>query len=119
MQTQINILGIFEKQRIKLEIAVIFLKKKHFFYTLRQQHFFISFCSFEGVRYFWVELCIFFSKLLSATNQPTVILRHWKQYRTGTFKPYSTPLWTIGFSTVTCIKLWQSVKGLQKNALKI
>ena len=69
MQTQIKILGIFEKQRIKLEISVIFLKKKHFFYTLRQQHFFISFCSFEGVRYFWVELCIFFSKLLSATNQ--------------------------------------------------
>ena len=41
-----------EKQRIKLNIFVNFFKKKHFFYTLRQQSFFfISFPSFEGVRY--------------------------------------------------------------------
>ena len=43
-------------------------QKETFFYTLKQQ-FSISFCSFEGVRYFWVELCIIFSKLLSATDQ--------------------------------------------------
>ena len=36
----------------------------------------------------------------------------------STFKPYCTPLWTIGFSGVTYIKLWWSVKDLEKNALK-
>ena len=40
-----------------------------FFYTLKQQCFFISFCSFERVQHFWLELCIFYSKLLSASNQ--------------------------------------------------
>ena len=50
-----------EKRRIKLNIFVNFLKDKHFFYILRQQQFFlISFCSFEGVRYFLVELLSFF-----------------------------------------------------------
>ena len=59
-----------ENQRIKLNIFANFFKKRDFFYTLRKQSFFfISFCSFEGVRYFLVKLFIFFSKLPSATNQ--------------------------------------------------
>ena len=63
-------LSVSENQNIRLDISVNFLRKKHFFYTLKQQHFvLISFYSFEGVRYFWVKICIFFSKLLSATNQ--------------------------------------------------
>ena len=70
------------------------------------------------MRYFWVALCIFFFEV-TLCNKPTAALRHWKWYRTGTFIPYSTPLWTIGFSSVTYIKLWWSVKGLQKNALNI
>ena len=51
----------------------------------------ISFYSFEGVRYYWVELCIFFYTLPSATNQqlfcvtkqplyellPSVLCLHW------------------------------------------
>ena len=46
-----KISGIAEKQRIKLEIFVNFLKKKHFF-TLQNNIFFISICSFEGVQHF-------------------------------------------------------------------
>ena len=68
-----------EKQRIKLNIFVNFLKKKHFF-TLQSSIFFISIWSFEGVQLFWLELAIFYSKLLSATNQQ-LFLRHWKRYR--------------------------------------
>ena len=54
-RTKIKILGISEKQRIKLHIFVSF-------YTLKQQWFLISFCSFERVRHFWVKLCTFFSQ---------------------------------------------------------
>ena len=43
--------------------------KRNIFCTLKQQYFFFSFCSFEGVQHFWLEFYIFFSKLLSATNQ--------------------------------------------------
>ena len=32
----------------------------------------ISFCSFEGVQHFWLELCIFYYKLLSETNQQLI-----------------------------------------------
>ena len=89
-----------------MDIFVNFLQRKLFYTLLRN----ISFCSFEKARYFSVELCMFFFFMLpSATNQ----------YRTGTFKPYFTSLWTIGFSTVTYIELWWSVIHLQKNALKI
>ena len=45
-----------------------FSQKETFFYTSKQ-HFFISICSFEGVQHFRLELAIFYSKLLSATNQ--------------------------------------------------
>ena len=81
----------------------------------------ISFCSFEGVRYFFVELSIFFFQV-TLCNKPVVVLRHWKRYGTGICKTYSTPnmnYWAIGFSAVTYIELWWSVKDLQKNALKI
>ena len=60
-RTQIKILRISKKQRIRLDIFVIFLEKKLFFL--------ISICSFQGVQYFRLELSIFYSKLLSATNQ--------------------------------------------------
>ena len=84
---------------------------KETFFTLQNNIFLISICSFEGVQHFWLELAIFYSKLLSAT------LRHWKRHRPS--NQIAPPLWTIGFSTVTYIKLWWSVKDLQKNALKI
>ena len=52
------------------ELNWIFLSISSVFYTLSQQSFyFISFCSFEGVQYFLVELFIYFSKLPSASNQ--------------------------------------------------
>ena len=57
------------KQKIKLGIFINFLEKKHLLHIKATLFVLISLCSFEGVRYFWVELCIFFSKLLSATNQ--------------------------------------------------
>ena len=103
----------FEKQRIKLEIFVKFLKKKTFFYTLKQQWFILyAFYSFEGVGYCWVELCYFFFQVPSTTNH--FFLRRWKRYRTGTFKPYSTPLWTIGVTTVTYTELWWSFEDLRR-----
>ena len=42
-QTQIKVLGISEKQRINFDIFVNFLKKKRFFYTLKQYFFFFGF----------------------------------------------------------------------------
>ena len=67
-RTQINILGISEKQRIKLDIFVSFLKKKHFlhFKTTINFNFILQF--YKRVT-LWVELCIFFSILLSANSQ--------------------------------------------------
>ena len=44
-RTVIKVLGISEKQRIYLDIFVNFLRKKRFFFNLKQ-FFFISFCSF-------------------------------------------------------------------------
>ena len=90
-RTQINILGISEKQRI--EHFCQFSEEETFFYTLKQQWFFYFILQFwrSAIRlsrtlylFFQVALC----------HQPTVLLRHRKLCRTGTFKPYSTPLWT-------------------------
>ena len=68
-RTQIKISGIPNNRELNWTF-LSFSQKEAFFYTLKQQSFFlILFCSFEGVQYFWVELCIFFSKLLSATYQ--------------------------------------------------
>ena len=93
-------------------------QKETFFYTLKQQFF------FDFILQFWRNAILLSRTLhhffqITLCNRPTVVLRHWKRYRTGTFKSYSTPLWTIGFSIVTHIKLWWSVKDLQKNLLKI
>ena len=111
-------LGISEKQRIKLDIFVNFLKKKHFF-TLQNNIFFISICSFEGVQHFWFELAIFYSKLLSATNQQ-LFLRHWKQYRPSNhiaplYEPLVSVLWvTLSFGEVlkTCRRMHKKFNGL-------
>ena len=57
------------KERVNVHFCQ-FSQKETFFYTLKQQKIFlISLCGFEGVQHFWLDLCIFFSKLLSATNQ--------------------------------------------------
>ena len=76
---------------------------------------------FDFILQFWRSatartLYLVFQVALS--NSPAVVLRQWKRYRTRTLKPYFTPIWTIGFSTVTYIKLWSSVKDLQINTLK-
>ena len=116
-RTQINILGISEKQRIKLDIFVSFLKKKHFlhFKTTINFNFILQF--YKSVTLLSRTLYLFF--YLALCKQPAVVLRHCKRHRTQTFKPYSNVLWTIGFSTLTNIKPWWSVKDLEKIALKI
>ena len=86
--------------------------KSNIFLHFKTTNFFIPICSFETFltrfRYllFQVALC----------NQPTIVFAPLKAI--STFKPYCAALWNIGFSTVTYIKLWWSVKDLQKNALK-
>ena len=68
-RTQRKILGIPRNRELNWTLLSIFSQRK-IFYTLKQQWFFlISFYSFEGVRYFRVELCILIYKLSSATNQ--------------------------------------------------
>ena len=104
-----------------MDIFVNFQKKKHFLLLQNNNNFFsFHFVVLKEYDTFQSNSLFFFFFLeIALCNQPTVVLRHWKQYRTETFKPYFTPLWTIGFSTVTYIQLWWSVKDLQKNALKI
>ena len=74
--TDTKISGISEKQRIKLNIFVNFLKKKRFFYTSKQHFFYFNLK-------FWRSATLltrtFYSKLLSATNQQ-LFSRHWKRY---------------------------------------
>ena len=101
-----------------MEIFVNFPKKKHLL------HFETTMILFDFILHFWrskilLSQTLFLFFQVALCNQPTIVLRHWKRYRTGTFKPYSTPLWTIGFSTVTYIELWWSVKDLQRNALNL
>ena len=68
-RTQIKTLEIYEKNRIKLDIFINFLKKKQFFRLLNNNSSFLtSFWKFEGLRCFWIELFIFCSKC-----QPTVV----------------------------------------------
>ena len=114
-RTRINILGISEKQRIKLGIFVSFLKKKHFLHFKTTINFILQF--YKSATLLSRTLYLFFC--LALCKQPAVVLCHCKRYRTQTFKPYSNVLWTIGFSTLTNIKLWWSVKDLEKTALKI
>ena len=100
---------------IKLDIFVNFLKEKHFL-GFKTTIFFFSFGSLERVRYFWVEHCTFFSKLLSATNQQLFCVTAESDIRQG-FSNYPPPLYE--FSSVNYIKLWLSTKDLQKNVLNI
>ena len=89
----------FPRQEINWTFLSI-LSKRHIFLHFKIT---IFFCDF--ILQFWVSpillsrtLCLFFH--VAIYNRPTVALRHWQRYRTGTFKPYSTPLWTIGFRTI-------------------
>ena len=67
----------------------------------------ISFCSFEGVRYFLVELCIFF--ISSYPIQPTnSCFASLKAIWAGTCKPYSTPNMNYWFQY--CDLHWPLVK---------
>ena len=79
---------------------------------------------FDFILQFWRSAILLSQTLylflhVALWNQPTVVLRHWKWYRKKTFKPYSTTLWTIAFSTGIYTELWWSVNDLQKNAQKI
>ena len=85
-RTQVKVLGISEEQKIKLDIFVNFLKKKHFF-TLQNNIFFYFNLQFwrsatllTRTRYllFQVALC----------NQPTIVFAPLKAI--STFKPYCT-----------------------------
>ena len=68
-QAQINISGIFEKQRIKLKIFVNFLKKKHFLHIKTTiKCFWFHFAVLKECDIFQSN-CIIFSKLFSASNQ--------------------------------------------------
>ena len=114
-RTQIKILGISEKQGIKLDIFVNFLKKKHFFLHFKTIIFDFNLQFWSSATLLTGTLYLLFQVVLC--NQPTIVFAPLKAI--STFKPYCTPLWTIGFSTVTYIKLWWSIKDLQKNALEI
>ena len=91
------------------------LSKRNIFLHFKNNNYFFDFILIIKCDTFeWNSVSFF----LSCSLQPAVVLFHWKWYRTGTFKPYITPLWTIGFSIVIYIKLWWSFKDLHKNALK-
>ena len=66
------------------------------FLHFRTTMFLISICSFEGVQHFWLELAIFYSKLLSATNQQ-LFSRHWKRYWPSN---HIAPLYELLFSVL-------------------
>ena len=102
-RTQTKILRISEKPIIKLNIFVNFFQKETFFFKF----------------YFAVlkECGISSSNSLhqvALPYQPTVALRHWNRYRTGTFKPLSTPLWTMCFSTVLTLSFGEVSKTCRK-----
>ena len=89
-RTQINVSGIHEKQNFFdfiLQVSRIAIILSRFLYLL-----------------FRVALW----------NQPTVALRHWKWYQTGTFKPYFTPLWAIAFSKVTFLNFGEVSKTCRR-----
>ena len=81
-----------------------FFKKNYFLHFKITIFFLISFCSFEGVQQFWLELCIFYSKLLSATNQQLFSATE-SDIGQGPSN-HTAPLYElISFSTVTYVKL--------------
>ena len=92
--------------------------ERNIFYTLKQQWIFLtSFYSFEGVRYFWVELCIFSYKLPSATNQQLFSVTE-SDIGQG---PSNHTHPSMNHCFQYCDLNWALVKWqwLQKNALKI
>ena len=114
-RTQRKILGIPRNRELNWTFLLIFPKRNIFYFET-------TMILFDFILHFWrskilLSQTLFLFFQVALCSQPAIVLRHWKRYRTGTFKPYSTPLWTIGFSTVTYIELWWSVKDLQRNAL--
>ena len=96
----------------------IFSKRNVFLRFKTTTFFLISFCSFEGAQQernssnpvSCIPSCSL--QLTSSCFAPV------KAISDKDLEPYFTPIWTIGFSTVTYIKLWSSVKDLQINTLK-
>ena len=111
-----KISGISEKKRIKFDILNC-LSKRNIFLHFKITFFFLNFNLqlWRSATLFTQTLCLLFQVALS--NQRTIVFAPLKAI--STLKPYCTPLWTIGFSNVTYIKLWWSAKDLQKNTLKI
>ena len=112
-----HILGISEKRRSKLDIFVNFRVNKHFLYSKT-----IIFYFFDFNLHLWRSATLLTWTLyllfeVALCNQPTIVFARLKVI--SPFKPYCTPILTIGFSTVTYNKLWKRVKDLQKNTVKI
>ena len=97
-----NIFRNSEKQRIKLDIFVNFLKNEHFLHFKTTDSFLLHFTVLREYDTFDSNSVSFLQFALC--NQPIAVLRYWKWYRTRTFRPYSTLLWTIAFTTVTDIE---------------
>ena len=83
--------------------------KRNIFFTLQSNIFFISIWSFEGVQLFWLELAIFYSKLLSATNQQ-LFKRYWPlNHIAPLYELLVSVLWlTLSFGEVskTCRRMY-------------
>ena len=88
------------------------ISQKETFFTLSNNNnfFLISFCCFWRSAILLSQTLYLFCQV-ALCNQPTVVLCHWKRYRTGIFKPYNTPLWTIGFSIMTYISFGEVSKN--------
>ena len=114
-RTQMKILEISEKQRLKLGFCVNFLKKKQFLHFKTTIFFLTSFCSSEGVRYFWVELYLFFPIWpLQPTNNCLVSLKailERSSYNPPLYELLVSVLWlTLSFDEVPCRK-WTNNLG--------
>ena len=78
--------------------------------------FLISFHGFEGVQHFWLELCIFYSKLLSVTNQQLFCVH----LKVISDRDIQTILHlSMNSLSVLWLTLSFGVKDLQKNPAKI
>ena len=118
--TQIKILGIYEKQKIKLDIFVNFVEKKNNFldFKLTMIFFYFIFQVWRTV-IFWVKFFIFYSKLHSETNQQLFCPTESDIGQGPSNHILPLALWAFAFNSMTCITLWWNVKALQKNALKM
>ena len=78
--------------------------------------FLISFHGFEGVQHFWLEFCIFCSKLLSVTNQQLFCVH----LKVISDRDIQTILHlSMNSLSVLWLTLSFGVKDLQKNPAKI